>query len=381
VSNTSQEKLVYVDETAELAACYSHDDNEDIQDSAILSSPHLSTWSEIGQDAMNSLNLEHDSELSIASGFFRHNTDFSNSNSGFSPNINTKSRRWSTRQETYDGGNDDHNDAGEDATTALATDTEVSRPRAGSRVSDISFLSPNLGNQNETPNFISPLSSTSSLMRGVVKLPSSGCSSNGVISSLGHNALEYLLFRYFIDHLSIWFDICDPERQFEIIVPQRAKRCQALMNAILATSARHLTRVPRYRKAAGTIEYKGRVLHDLTDETALHYHSKCINDLLILGVDPEQNRNEDLLAAGVILRLYEEFDYPFRDEQKDNELFLQMLNAFIEAQIPNYAAPSVDSSVIISSPNTAANTNSNTQSEPPQSMAQPLHLEIFRLSH
>lgn len=368
-----QEKLVYVDETAELAACYSHDGPEETQDSAIISSPHPSTWSELGQDAMNSIGLERDRGLSIPPGFLHHNADFSNSNSESSPNNNRQSRRWSTTQYTYDGENDDYDDDGADSTAALAVDARSSRPRTGSRASDMSFISSNPVNRTSTPKFVSSLGPTSSLMSGVVKLPSKGHSSNGVISSLGHNTLEYLLFRYFIDNLSLWFDICDPERQFEITVPQRAKRCQALMNAILATSARHLTRVPRYRTAAGTVEYEGKVLRDLTDETALHYHSKCINDLLVLGTDPEQNRNEDLLAAGVILRLYEEFDYPFRDEQRDNELFLQMLNTFIEAQIPNYAVSSIpraESSVMISSPNTAANT---AQSEASQSMANPSH--------
>lgn len=369
-----QERLVYVDETAELAACYSHDDNEDIRDSAILSSPRTSIRSEIRQDAMTSLNLDRDSELSMPPRFFQHSTDFSNSNSELSPNNRKNSGLWLARKGTYGDGNDNCNDDSEDTTATLATDTKATRPRTSATASDISFLPPNPVNQKKTSKYFSSLSSTSSLMKGAVKITSKGYSSNGVISSLGLNTLEYLLLRYYIEHLSLWFDISDPERQFELIVPQRAKRCQALMNAILATSARHLTRVPRYRTIAGTIEYKGRVLPDLTDETALHYHSKCINDLLILGADPEQNRNEDLLAAGVILRLYEEFDYPFRDEQKDNELFLQMLNVFIEAQIPNYAVPSIsgaDSSVIISSPNTTANTNSNTQNEPPQSMEQP----------
>lgn len=102
------------------------------------------------------------------------------------------------------------------------------------------------------------------------------------------------------------------------------------MNAILAASARHLTRVPKYRTESGAVRYGGRTLHDLTGETALHYHSKCIQDLLELGANPEQTGNEDLLAAAIILRFYEEIDYPLQDEQKDDEVFLGVLNMFIE---------------------------------------------------
>ncbi|KAL2839666.1 hypothetical protein BJY01DRAFT_257699 [Aspergillus pseudoustus] len=168
---------------------------------------------------------------------------------------------------------------------------------------------------------------SSYVMRGLVKPPQS--------SSITHNTLEFLLFRYYIDHLSTWLDFCDPDRHFQMVVPQRARRCPPLMNAILAASARHLTRVPKNRTASGAVQYDGRILHDLTDETALHYHNKCIHDLLTLGANPEQTRNEDLLAAGIILRFYEEVDYPLQDDKHDSELFLRVINIFIDAQIPN----------------------------------------------
>ncbi|KAL2847591.1 hypothetical protein BJX68DRAFT_276452 [Aspergillus pseudodeflectus] len=168
---------------------------------------------------------------------------------------------------------------------------------------------------------------TRSVMAGLVKPPQS--------LSTTHNTLEFLLFRYYIDHLSTWLDFCDPDRHFQMVVPQRARRCPPLMNAILAASARHLTRVPKKRTESGAVQYDGRILHDLTDETALHYHNKCIHDLLTLGANPEQTRNEDLLAAGIILRFYEEVDYPLQDDERDSELFLRVINIFIEAQIPN----------------------------------------------
>ncbi|KIX05644.1 uncharacterized protein Z518_03616 [Rhinocladiella mackenziei CBS 650.93] len=47
-----------------------------------------------------------------------------------------------------------------------------------------------------------------------------------------------------------------------------------------------------------------------------------------------QARNENLLAAAIILRFYEELDYPLQDENKDHEFFLRVINIFIEAQFP-----------------------------------------------
>ncbi|KAL2807840.1 hypothetical protein BJX63DRAFT_57520 [Aspergillus granulosus] len=190
---------------------------------------------------------------------------------------------------------------------------------------DIALSTPAIIHDTYTAN-ISQLES-SHVMYGLVKPPQS--------SSITHNTLEFLLFRYYIDHLSTWLDFCDPDRHFQFVVPQRARQCPPLMNAILAASARHLTRVPKNRTISGAVKYDGRILHDLTDETALHYHNKCIHDLLTLGVSPEQTRNEDLLAAGIILRFYEEVDYPLQDDKRDNELFLRVINIFIEAQIPS----------------------------------------------
>jgi hypothetical protein len=150
-----------------------------------------------------------------------------------------------------------------------------------------------------------------------------------------NGTLEFGLLGYFIDHLSMWLDLCDPERHFELLVPHRARNCPPLMNAILAASARHLTRVPKYRTPTRGVQYKGRILHDLTEETALHYHNQCIHGLLELSGTAEQTRNEDLLAAAIILRFYEEVDYPLQEDSRDNELFLRVLNMFIEAQIPD----------------------------------------------
>ncbi|KAL4978287.1 hypothetical protein BDW66DRAFT_158365 [Aspergillus desertorum] len=163
-----------------------------------------------------------------------------------------------------------------------------------------------------------PAPSDRSALHGLVKLPST-------MPHSPNSTLEFNLLGYFIDHLSMWLDLCDPERHFQIVVPHRARSCPPLLNAILAASARNLTRLPKYRTASGAVENSGRILQDLTDETALHY---------------QHQMNEDLLAAAIILRFYEEVDYPLQEDRRDNELFLRVLNMFIEAQIPNaYRSP------------------------------------------
>ncbi|KAK5427759.1 hypothetical protein LTR34_008701 [Exophiala xenobiotica] len=160
--------------------------------------------------------------------------------------------------------------------------------------------------------------------------------------------LEVVLLRYFIDVLARWFDICDPERHFADIVPHRARWCPPLKNAVLAASARHLTRVQR--SGAGHVYYyDGEIVPDLNDETALHYHNECIRDLLTRSMDPDQTRDASLLAAAIVLRFYEEIDAPLREEERDSELFLRVMNVFIDAQIP--AVPLVPhSSPVITGP-------------------------------
>lgn len=140
---------------------------------------------------------------------------------------------------------------------------------------------------------------------------------------------EACLMRYFIDELACWFDLCDPERHFALTVPQRAGNCPALLSAIYTAAARHLCRLAQYRKD-GVVEYLGKRLPDLRMETAVEYHSQCINYLVELSNDPEAVYDENLLAASVILRFYEEVDAPFNGG--DLETGLRGTHVFIAAQ-------------------------------------------------
>ncbi|KAJ6130171.1 hypothetical protein N7512_002951 [Penicillium capsulatum] len=60
------------------------------------------------------------------------------------------------------------------------------------------------------------------------------------------------------------------------------------------------------------IHYGGKVLLNLTSETAIHYHNQCIAHFVSLSDHSREAQDENLLAAAVILRFYEEVDcqYP-----------------------------------------------------------------------
>ncbi|KAJ5698343.1 hypothetical protein N7462_000348 [Penicillium macrosclerotiorum] len=125
------------------------------------------------------------------------------------------------------------------------------------------------------------------------------------------------------------FDICDGERHFACTVPLRARTCPPLLNAIYTASARHLSRIKKYYKG-NQIHYGGKVLPDLTPETAIHYHNKCIAHFVSLSDHSREARDENLLVAAVILRFYEEVDLGTMGE--DNESALRGIQIFLDAQ-------------------------------------------------
>ncbi|RMZ81900.1 hypothetical protein DV738_g1957, partial [Chaetothyriales sp. CBS 135597] len=117
------------------------------------------------------------------------------------------------------------------------------------------------------------------------------------------------LMRYFIEQLAPWFDVGDPERTFALTVPQRARRCPPLLNAIFTAAARHLAAQPAYKNKNNVIVYQNTELPSLTVNTAIYYHQACIEYLKKLGKDEVSIQDENLLAAAIILRYYEELDH------------------------------------------------------------------------
>lgn len=157
---------------------------------------------------------------------------------------------------------------------------------------------------------------------------------------------EACLLRYFVEVLSPWvgqsssppglvysqvrggqvdrtdnmnqFDHCDSLRHFQTIVPKRARHCEPLLNAIFASAARHVVRIPRYRTGpGGTIEYLGQPLPNLTAHTAFEYMLRCIPALHHVPQIQDEDYREELAAAAVILRQFEEMD---PDQETDQEV-------------------------------------------------------------
>ncbi|POR31152.1 Uncharacterized protein TPAR_08639 [Tolypocladium paradoxum] len=117
------------------------------------------------------------------------------------------------------------------------------------------------------------------------------------------DAQEAMLFRYFVQELAQLFDLCDNERHFARVVPRRAVFCPPLMNAMLAASAKRLSRVSDF------------------DRTVVdQYHQKCLDVLIPALSNSAAVMDENLLPAIVILRFMEELDVPIATAAPESHL-------------------------------------------------------------
>ncbi|TDZ13502.1 hypothetical protein C8035_v004399 [Colletotrichum spinosum] len=129
---------------------------------------------------------------------------------------------------------------------------------------------------------------------------------------------EACLLRYFIEELSPWFDLCDASRHFQLVVSSRARKCQPLRDAIYAVAARHLCRHPRFHTPSPApaapsptpvvVVYQNQVLPDLTPQSAFEYMLRCIPALHEISRTQDAEYRENLAAAALILRQFEEMD-------------------------------------------------------------------------
>ena len=118
---------------------------------------------------------------------------------------------------------------------------------------------------------------------------------------------EARLLRHFVERLSRNFDLTDPLQHFRRVVPQRAAICPPLLNAILALSARHLSRIGQYD-------------HLISNK----YIQECLRGLIPMLDDQSALLDENLLAATIILRHVEEYEIPVTGQdtsQQDSHLF------------------------------------------------------------
>ncbi|KAJ5679913.1 hypothetical protein N7462_008157, partial [Penicillium macrosclerotiorum] len=139
-----------------------------------------------------------------------------------------------------------------------------------------------------------------------------------IVTSAIEGVQESCLIRYFIEELSPWFDHCDEQRHFQFVVPRRAQHCHTLRNAIFAVSSRHLCRVPQYKTTHGIV-YRGQLLPNLKKSSALEYMLKCIPDLIEFPNIQDPVHHENIMAATVILRQYEEMEEEMDEDRTELE--------------------------------------------------------------
>lgn len=125
---------------------------------------------------------------------------------------------------------------------------------------------------------------------------------------------EAFLMRHFVEHVAPSFDLCDKDRHFTQIVPQRAAICPTLLHAVLAASACHRVRTADF---GNHLDYT-------------HYHQKCLDHLIPMLGNTAAIMDENLLAATVILRYLEEIEVPICGTDSQNHLL--GTHVFISAQ-------------------------------------------------
>ncbi|KAF2471427.1 uncharacterized protein BDR25DRAFT_223470 [Lindgomyces ingoldianus] len=130
---------------------------------------------------------------------------------------------------------------------------------------------------------------------------------------------EAMLLRHYVDDVALFFDMIDDERHFGNHVVQQAKKNSTLMNAILALSARQLSRTT-----------------DFDPYVADAYYQRCFQTLIPALNDTVAINEESLLAATIILRLLEEMNISIVGSDPQGHLF--GTQAIIRAAEQQYAA-------------------------------------------
>jgi hypothetical protein len=111
------------------------------------------------------------------------------------------------------------------------------------------------------------------------------------------SALEIMLLRHFIEHISTWIDLTDSNASFATDIPTMALRNRGLMLAILALSSRHQSLLtPQVNSPR----------HDRT--AAVRYHSETLRYLQIVMEIPEYLKSDELLATVLLISKYEMID-------------------------------------------------------------------------
>ncbi|KIW25177.1 uncharacterized protein PV07_10837 [Cladophialophora immunda] len=128
-----------------------------------------------------------------------------------------------------------------------------------------------------------------------------------------NDRVEAMLLQHFAKELACWFDVTDPYGYFQVVVPERAFESEVLLNAIFAIAALHLNRSPRKESVEGSSLPVDTVLAEV-------YHTRCVGMLISLITDENLATTEDVLAAAVILRKFEEMNGYVTQQDSGNHL-------------------------------------------------------------
>ncbi|KAF2878208.1 hypothetical protein BDV95DRAFT_613821 [Massariosphaeria phaeospora] len=157
--------------------------------------------------------------------------------------------------------------------------------------------------------------STSELNRYVYQQPPGA----PVLWPLEHEQ-EAMLLQHYVTNVAPFFDMVDDRCHFRKNVVQRAKKNSTLMNAILALSARQLSRTTKF-----------------DPYVADAYYQRCFQTLIPALNDSVAIRDESLLTATIILRLMEEMNISIIGSDPQGHLL--GTQAIIRAAEHSYASP------------------------------------------
>lgn len=116
-------------------------------------------------------------------------------------------------------------------------------------------------------------------------------------------------------------------------MPHRARRSPPLLNAIFSAAAIHLRYVSRTRHPGKVAEYGGFELPKLDKVSEIKYYQATTAYLRALCNEDKHAQDEDLLAATVIIRFYEDFEELIKEEKgKDRTLNVRPFQLFVTAQ-------------------------------------------------
>lgn len=104
------------------------------------------------------------------------------------------------------------------------------------------------------------------------------------------NRQEVEYFVHFKDKIAPWIDVCDQQQHFGVEVPRRAFSSPLLLQSIFASGCLQLS-----------------ALRNVDDIASYAYYNQALGLLIPLLDRPESLPRDELLAAIVILRGYEEF--------------------------------------------------------------------------